>query len=355
MDTALLEWAKRPDLRVGRGILAPAVEALSGDYVLISQPQPLRQVDAAIVEAAVMTLEADSLEEADLRRLATAAPKTANIVGIGGGMVMDAAKYVAWKCGAHLLLAPSIISVDASVTNTVAVRREGRVEYHGFVVADPIVADLELIAAAPARLNRAGVGDLLSIQTGRFDWALGAQAGRISFDDRIDAAAAHVLEQLYGVADEVFDVTDGALEHIIRAYVTVNALLLEAGHSGPEEGSEHYFAYAVEAATGRSFVHGELVALGTVLMSHLQDGSGARTAAFLDRCGVEWRPGQLGLDREVLVEVMAGLPRFVSEAGLPYSVIDQTAFDDAAIANLLSTIGMAPSTAAHHTATGGSS
>jgi glycerol-1-phosphate dehydrogenase [NAD(P)+] len=353
MDSALLERAKRPDLRIGRGILAAAVAELSGSYALISQPQPLLHVDPEIVTRAAATLEADSLDEAHLRDLAARVPAVDHIVGIGGGMVMDAAKFVAWEHRAHLLLAPSIISVDASVTNTIAIRRDGRVEYDGFVVAEPIVADLSLVARAPARLNRAGVGDLLSIQTGRHDWALGAEAGTITFDDAIDAQAGRVLEALYDIADDVAAVTDRALEHIIRAYAAVNTLLLEVGHSGPEEGSEHYFGYAIEAATGRSFVHGELIGLGIVLMSGLQDNAQARAAAFLDRCRVEWRPERLGLDDEVLSRVLADLPRFVRAAGLPHSIIDETTFDQAAIADMLATIPPEPLEDDGTTVTGG--
>jgi len=147
-----------------------------------------------------------------------------------------------------------------------------------------------------------------------------------------------VLEALFGIADDVAAVSDKALEHIIRAYAAVNALLLDAGHSGPEEGSEHYFGYAVEAATGRSFVHGELIGLGTVLMSGLQENGQRRAAAFLDRCGVEWRPEQLGLDGAALAEVLSGLPRFVREAGLPHSIIDETTFDGTTITSLLAKI-----------------
>ena len=97
-----------------------------------------------------------------------------------------------------------------------------------------------------------------------------------------------------------------------------NALLLAVGHSGPEEGSEHYFGYATEAHTARSFVHGELIGLGTVLMSGLQHNEQERAAAFLDRCGVEWRPNQLGLERATLEAVLLDLPRFVRRKGLPH-------------------------------------
>ena len=338
MDPMLLERAKQPDLRVGRGNLGAEIASLSGSYTLVSQPEPLAHVEGAIVAGAKATLTATSLEESHLARLVDDLAQTDHIVGIGGGVVMDTAKYLSWRSGTPLTLAPSIISVDASVTNTVAIRRNGTVEYDGFVVAEPIIADLDLIATAPARLNRAGVGDLLSIQTGRRDWALGARAGSVDFDAEVDAAAADVLERLYPMADEVASVTHQALEHIIRAYVEVNALLLTVGHSGPEEGSEHYFGYATEAHTGRSFVHGELIGLGTVLMSGLQGNQQERAAAFLDHCGVEWRPHQLGLDPATLEAVLLDLPRFVRAAGLPHSIIDESSLDPARVADLLGSI-----------------
>jgi glycerol-1-phosphate dehydrogenase [NAD(P)+] len=342
-DATTLARAMRPDLRVGRGILADQIASLDWPYVLVTQPQPLARLHPTIAAGATVIVEATSLDEEALQDLARRLPAALGIVGVGGGVTMDTAKYLAWQSGQPLLLAPSIVSVDAGVTNTVAVRRGGSVVYDGFVVADAIVADLDLIAQAPARLNRAGVGDLLSVQTARDDWARGARAGRISFDAEVDAAAGQELAELLALADQIAAVTDAALEHIVRAYVRVNALCLRVGHSGPEEGSEHYFAYAAEAATGRSFVHGEIVGLGVVLMASLQGAGSAEAAAFLDGCAVAWRPQELGLDARQLAEILQDLPGFVRRAGLPWSIIDESTFDESAIATLLGTVGLTAS------------
>lgn len=341
MDAATLARAMRPDLRVGRHILAEQVASLDRDYVLVSQPQPLALLEGSIAAGATAIVEATTLDEAALQASARELPPASGIVGIGGGVTMDTAKYLAWQTSVPLLLAPSIVSVDAAVTNTIAIRRDGTVVYEGFVVADAIVADLDLIARAPPRLNRAGVGDLLSIQTARADWARGARAGRIAFDAEVDAAAQQELTALYAQADEVAAVSDVALEHIVRAYARVNALCLHVGHSGPEEGSEHYFAYAAEAATGRSFVHGEIVGLGVVLMASLQGTGAAEAAAFLDGCAVAWRPEALDVDGRQLEGILADLPGFVRRAGLPWSVIDETAFDTQTITTLLARVGLA--------------
>jgi glycerol-1-phosphate dehydrogenase [NAD(P)+] len=335
VDPATLERAIQPDLRIGRGLLGPTLTALHGSIALLTQPEPHAALDSSVRGRAAWTVMVESLDAEDLEALATETPAVDRVVGIGGGMALDAAKYLAWRRGLPLLLAPSIVSVDAVVTNTIAVRRDGTVVYEGFVVADSIVADLELIAQAPVRLNRAGVGDLLSIHTGLVDWRLGAAAGRIAYDDEIAGGASAVLERLYGLATAVHAVTDEALKAILRSYVDVNALCLRAGHSGPEEGSEHYLAYHLEASTGRSYVHGELVGLGTVLMAWLQGNDPDRVVAFLDTCGVAWRPADQGIDQDALRAAIVELPAFVRAAGLPHSIIDEVDLGPSAVDRLL--------------------
>jgi glycerol-1-phosphate dehydrogenase [NAD(P)+] len=340
IEADILRRASAPNMECGRGLLPTRIAALTGSWALISQPELRMLLDDRLVARAAAVYDVDSLALADVERMSQGLPASVEtVVGFGGGMALDAAKWAAWRRGATLILAPSIVSVDAVVTNTIAVRRGGGITYEGFVVADRIVLDPEIVTRAPERLNRAGVGDLLSIHTGLDDWRRGAGAGTIAFDDGIAAAAAAVLDRVEALGPEIGAVSDAGLEGVLRAYADVNALCLRVGHSGPEEGSEHYFAYHLEHLTGRSFVHGELIALGTMLMATLQRNAPLRPRRILEACRVRWRPDAIGVDRSVVRETLLGLRDFVRDQRLPHSIIDEAdlapAATDALIASVL--------------------
>jgi len=320
---------------VGQGLLEEALRELPDGFVLISQPGPLEHVPASITARAGSTVEAVSLDLAALDRLVAEAGAPPAVVGIGGGVVMDSAKWLAYRSGAPLLLAPSILSADACVTNSVAVRVGGRVDYRGFVEAQQVVVDVDLISTAPPRLNRAGVGDLLSIHTALWDWAAGERAGHGTVDQTIAERASAVLDALDSTAAGVRDGTVESMATIVTGYAEINDMVMACGHAQMEEGSEHYLSYLIELRTGRSFAHGELVTLGVILMSTLQDNDPSRARGIAERSGVQWRPADLDLSRDVLSDALTGLHDYVSESGFAYSVANPRALDAGDVDRLL--------------------
>ena len=339
IETASDELRRRaldPPMRFGEGIL-DEVLAAEEPYVLLTQPQPLALLDPGLRERPLATRIVDSLEHAALDRLVAGLPDGETVVGLGGGMAIDAAKYVAWVRGTRLVLVPGIVSVDACVTNTIAVRESGRVVYRGWVVPDLVAVDFAIVRAAPPRLNRAGLGDVLSIHTALWDWRRGGEAGKARFVPAIARRSRAALEGVMALAPAIGEVADAALEAIVRTYALVNGLCVEVRHSQPQEGSEHYVAYRLEALTGRGFVHGEVLGLGGVLMATLQRNDPGRVAATLDAARVGWRPADLEIDRSTLERALVGLPAFVRESGLPYSVIDEADLSPVGVERLLAT------------------
>jgi hypothetical protein len=77
----------------------------------------------------------------------------------------------------------------------------------------------------------------------------------------------------------------GAADAVFEA---ITCLVADRPEAPLSVGSEHLFAWTVEAVTGRHLTHGELVALGIVIMEDFTGGSQYRKA--LDTAQVRWRP-----------------------------------------------------------------
>jgi len=322
-------------VQVGRGRLGQVLARVASGFTLVTQPGPRAALPESLLASAGTVLQPQSLDRSELEHLITTAPRGRTVVGVGGGVVMDNAKWLAFRTAAPLMLAPSILSVDACVTNTIAVRDGRRVSYEGFVVADQIILDVDIAQRAPERLNRAGAGDLLSIHTALRDWATGNGKGGARFDAVVARRAAAVLDALDEVADGVAAVTEKALTTVLLGYADINDMTVECGHAQMEEGSEHYLAYYLEQLSGTSFVHGEVVTLGSVIMSRLQRNDPGRAERIADHCGVAWRPAQLRLSYELLITALTGLADYVRETGLPAGSAADLPLDEQAASELI--------------------
>jgi len=247
-------------------------------------------------------------------------------VGIGGGQAIDLAKYMAWKRGSRLVTIPTVLSVDAFVTPAAGVRRNHEVFYEGVTIPDPLVIDYELLRTAPAELNIAGVGDLLSIHTATFDWSLAARAQKseFPFSPQDVETARSLLDDVMRATSEIRNCTDAGLQAIVDGYMRINTICLPAGHYRVEEGSEHYVFYELEERLARPFIHGHIVGLGIYLMSRLQENRAAEITAFMDEVGLKYHPGDMQITRDDLTRCLASLREFVERRShLWYTVINE--------------------------------
>jgi glycerol dehydrogenase-like iron-containing ADH family enzyme len=277
-----------------------------------------------------------SMERARLDEAVSALPEVDAVIGVGGGSALDFAKYLAWKRELRLILIPSVVSVDACVTQSIGVRDEGRVHYVGRVRPERLIVDFDLVRAAPPRLNRAGAGDILSIHTGSFDWRLGHTVEGERYDPEVAARCAELLRELEWKASEVCQVSDEGIRTLVELFDAENDLCEGFGNSRPEEGSEHFFAYNAELRTGKQFIHGELVCLGVLLMSRLQGNRPEWVEGLLADLGMLYRPTDIGLSPGELRDTLLTLAAFCREEEFPYTIIGEALEDPDAIDALVS-------------------
>lgn len=306
------ESAPRPTY--GRDLLAALPRALFEAPIVCTQPEPWTLVAAHFPpDGTAQRLFVETMEHAVVEARTQAFGPASAVFGVGGGSALDHAKYVAWRRALPLVLVPTILSVDAAYTDTVGVREGQRVRYVGKARPDALLVDFGLLRQAPPLLNRAGAGDILSIFTARWDWREAHERTGEAWDAGIAAAAKGILDGLLAAAGDLCEGSDDGLRALSDAYVGEVDLCAVVGNSRPEEGSEHYVAYCVEALTGRHFLHGQLVGLGVLLAGHYQGQDVRPIARFLRAVGLDCRFDAVGVSRAELRRALLHMGDYVKE------------------------------------------
>ena len=305
----------------GRNLLASVEPSLFDSCVVICAPEAWELVRTQFPTPPRSVIAPTSMEQSVIETQLDTLPGAEVVFGIGGGSACDAAKLAAWRSGARLVLLPSVLSVDAPFTTAVGVRVGSRVRYIGKAVPELLLVDFDLLQRSPPRLNRAGIGDILSIHTALWDWDL----ARRETGERYDAGAAFrskaLLERLLAAPVDLRDCTEDGLRLIADLYVEEVALCDAFGNSRPEEGSEHYFAYCLESLTRKSYLHGELIAMAVVLTSLYQEQETESLVAFLRASGVGHRPSEVGVSPQEIRDALVRLPSYLEdETQLPYGI-----------------------------------
>lgn len=310
---------KAPNILSGNGI-ARKLNDLKGNVLAVSMDIPWSVLQEQTPWTPTHLHMVDDMDLSTLERLDAELPQFDVIVGVGGGSPCDTAKYLAWKRGCRMVLAPTIVSVDAPLTNMVAVRVDKAVKYVGDIWPEELLVDYSIIQQAPAELNRAGAADLASIHTALWDWKLAHEKNGEAYHPEVAHLAEVCLEELRANADEVFHVTPKGIDTIIDLYRREVEFCAEIGTSRPEEGSEHIIAYNIEHIARRHFVHGDLVALGIFLMTRLQGNRHQEAVDLMDRLGLNYRTKDVApAETRKCLETLKG---FKDAQGLFFSVVD---------------------------------
>ncbi|MFD4655493.1 iron-containing alcohol dehydrogenase family protein [Kitasatospora sp. NPDC058444] len=191
------------------------------------------------------------------------------IVGLGGGKIIDAAKYAAARVGLPLVAVATNLAHDGICSPVSTLDNDAGRGSYGVPSPIGIVVDLDVIRQAPQRFVAAGVGDVVSNISACADWELSHAVTGEPVDGLAVAMARSAGENLlrHPGSTQDQDLLTALAEALVLSGIAMNI----AGSTRPSSGACHEISHALDVLyPKRSAQHGEQVGLGAAFASFLR-------------------------------------------------------------------------------------
>lgn len=207
---------------------------------------------------------------ADLMTVAFDLPRdTQAVVAVGGGVAVDAGKYIGFLNRLPVIAVPTAISNDGFAAPGASLRVHGRRVSAKAAIPYGVVIDTTVIASSPPRFTLSGIGDLISKYSAIADWKLAYHATGEPINDFSVMIALQSVQNL--VTHPVKSVDDLDFLQLVCGALVMSGVAMEvAGSSRPASGSEHLISHAYEHLAARPRMHGEQVGVATIATCFLQ-------------------------------------------------------------------------------------
>ncbi|MFF9622461.1 iron-containing alcohol dehydrogenase family protein [Streptomyces griseosporeus] len=232
------------------------------------------------------------------------------VVGLGGGKIIDCAKFAAARVGLPLVAVPTNLAHDGLCSPVATLDNDAGRGSYGVPNPIAVVIDLDVIREAPVRFVRAGIGDAISNISAIRDWEL---ANRVN-GEKIDGLAAAmarqageaVLRHPGGIGDNDF------LQVLAEALVLSGIAMSVSGDSRPSSGACHEINHAFDLLfPKRAAAHGEQCGFGAAFAMWLRGApeESVFMAEVLRRHGLPVRAEDFGFTAEEFVKVVEFAPQ----------------------------------------------
>lgn len=308
--------ARDYDIRFGHGLLK-SDSADWGRYIVITTPSAWAAAkDELDHEPAGIGIN-EWLDRTHLIEVSDSLPDDIDlVVGLGAGRALDHAKLVADRKGKPLVQVPTVVSTGAIIHGFVA-DWDGRqiVGRLAVVNCEYVLVDYDVVLKAPERLNTAGLGDVLCGYAGLSEWRRNAELGNTGpvETEKTEKAVAlydHIVTEFPKTLDEDGELTSASIKEIMNAVQARDDALIQDERA---PGADHAFCFVVEIAADKYWIHGEMCALGAVIIAWRTNQSPETLTSWLDKCKVRWRPSDVEITRDELGAGIAVWPKWMGD------------------------------------------
>jgi glycerol-1-phosphate dehydrogenase [NAD(P)+] len=247
-----------------------------------------KAIETSIKESNIDISQTETITNIDFEDIGVRAFENENdvdaFIGVGGGKVIDAAKYMSFLRKLPFISIPTSASNNGFSSSGASLLLKGKRQSFPAKTPYGIIVDTDVIKGAPDKFIYSGIGDLLATITALYDWKFEEENGKAVIDDFAvmlskKAVNSFVRTEFKTIKDDLF------LKELVDS-LTLNGIAMEiAGNSSPASGSEHLISHALDKLLEVPELHGIQVGIAAYIMAKVQNHRWERITKVLKETG----------------------------------------------------------------------
>lgn len=194
------------------------------------------------------------------------------VIAIGGGPLHDIVRFCSRKRGIPFVSVPTAASCDGFSAEVAAMTWEGIKKTMNCQAPELVVADTDIIRAAPPHLILSGIGDVLGKFIALAEWKMANAVTGEFLCPEIWDMMHRAVTRIWQNCVKAVEGDEEGVSAVVYGLLLSGIAMQMFGNSRPASGAEHHMSHLIEIEPEALGVksrasHGEKVGVGTILAS----------------------------------------------------------------------------------------
>lgn len=293
------------DVVVGRGVTADTGAALKRNgfgrkLLLVADNNTLKAADGVVesLTEAGFTLTPhiyDNLRTAEMSQVRVVEgllDSHDGVIAVGTGSIHDTCRLACARLHKPLCLFATAASMDGFASYNAPITDNNFKITYAAKTPEVIIADSEILAAAPDALKSAGFGDMVGKYVGLIDWQVSHLITGEYYCEKVAHLTRTATDKIMSLADKILSKEPSAAQEVFEALLLTGIGMAFTQTSRPASGTEHILSHyweCMKLAEGHlSDFHGKKVGVATLLIMDEYEKLAAREHVTAHRETPDW-------------------------------------------------------------------